>query len=104
MAGKREKDAQVDAKKLVLPPPCGRGRIILITRYWQPVQRSQGLSGQSSAHDPENSRYQWETCTVLWETGAQIPLTTHHYAKEAGFKGHPASIQISGVGSGNKKN
>jgi hypothetical protein len=43
-------------------------------------------------------------CTVLWDTGAQIPLITHQYAKEAGFKGHPASIQISGVGSGNKKN
>ncbi len=40
-------------------------------------------------------------CTVLWDTGAQISLVTHH-AREAGFKGCPASIQISGVGTGNK--
>jgi hypothetical protein len=42
-------------------------------------------------------------CTALWDTMAQISLVTHQYAKEVGFKGHPASIQISGVGSGNKK-
>ncbi len=41
-------------------------------------------------------------CTVLWDTGAQISLVTHQYAREAGFKGRPASIQISGVGTGNK--
>jgi hypothetical protein len=41
-------------------------------------------------------------CTVLWDTGAQISLVTHQYARETGFKGCPASIQISGVGSGNK--
>jgi hypothetical protein len=41
-------------------------------------------------------------CTVLWDTGAQISLVTHQYATEAGFKGRPASIQISGVGAGNK--
>ncbi len=27
---------------------------------------------------------------------------THQYARDAGFKGRPASIQISGVGTGNK--
>ncbi len=43
-----------------------------------------------------------EMCTVLLDTGAQISLVTHQYAKEAGFKGHPASIWISGVGTGNK--
>jgi hypothetical protein len=43
-----------------------------------------------------------EMCTVLWDTGAQISLVTHQYAREAGFKGRPASIQISGVGTGNK--
>jgi hypothetical protein len=42
-------------------------------------------------------------CTVLGDTGAKISPVTHQYAKEAGFKGHPASIQISGVGTGNKK-
>jgi hypothetical protein len=41
-------------------------------------------------------------CTVLWDTGAQISLRTHQYAREAGFKGRPASIQISGVGVGSK--
>ncbi len=41
-------------------------------------------------------------CTVLWDTGAQISRITHQYAKEAGFKGRPASIRISGVGTGNK--
>jgi hypothetical protein len=40
--------------------------------------------------------------TVLWDTGAQISLVAHQYAKEAGFKGLPASIRISGVGTGNK--
>jgi hypothetical protein len=41
-------------------------------------------------------------CTVLWDTGAQISLVTHQYAREAGFKGRPASIRISGVGADNK--
>jgi hypothetical protein len=41
-------------------------------------------------------------CMVLWDTRAQISLVTHQYAREAGFKGRPASIQISGVGVGNK--
>ncbi len=44
-----------------------------------------------------------EMCTVLWDTGAQISLVTHHYAREAGIKGCPASIRISGVGTGNRK-
>jgi hypothetical protein len=41
-------------------------------------------------------------CTVLLDTGAQISLVTHQYAREAGFKGRPASIQTSEVGTGNK--
>jgi hypothetical protein len=41
-------------------------------------------------------------CTVLWDHGAQISLVTHQYARGAGFKGCPASIQIYGVGAGNK--
>jgi hypothetical protein len=41
-------------------------------------------------------------CTVLWDTGAQISLVTHQYAREAGFKGRPASIRMSGVGAGSK--
>jgi hypothetical protein len=43
-----------------------------------------------------------EMCTVLWDTEAQISLVTHQYAREAGFKGRPASIRILGVGTGNK--
>jgi predicted aspartyl protease len=43
-----------------------------------------------------------EMCTVLWDTGAQISLVTHQYAREAGFKVRPASIRLSGVGTGNK--
>ncbi len=43
-----------------------------------------------------------EMCTVLWDTGAQISLVAHQYAREAGFKDRPASIRISGVGTGNK--
>jgi hypothetical protein len=43
-----------------------------------------------------------EMCIVLWDTGAQISLVTHQYAREAGFKGRPASIRISGVGASNK--
>jgi hypothetical protein len=42
-------------------------------------------------------------CTVQWDTGAQISLIKNQYAKDAGFKGHPCQIQISGVGSGSKK-
>jgi hypothetical protein len=45
-----------------------------------------------------------EMCTVLWDTGAQISLVTHRYAREARLKKCPASIQISGVGAGNKNN
>jgi hypothetical protein len=43
-----------------------------------------------------------EMFTVMWDTGAQISLVTHQYAREAGFKGRPASIRISDVGTGNK--
>jgi hypothetical protein len=39
---------------------------------------------------------------VLWDSGAQISLVTHQYAKEAGFGRRHASIQISGVGAGSK--
>jgi hypothetical protein len=31
-------------------------------------------------------------CTVLWDSGAQISLVTHQYAKEAGFGRRHASI------------
>jgi hypothetical protein len=43
-----------------------------------------------------------KSCTGHWDTGAQISLITHQHAKEAGFKGRPASIQVLGVRSGNK--
>jgi hypothetical protein len=42
-------------------------------------------------------------CTVLWDSGAQISLVTHQYAKEAGFRRRPTFIQIPGVGAGGKK-
>jgi hypothetical protein len=42
-------------------------------------------------------------CTALWDTGAQISLVMHQYARKQGFKGRPASIQISGVVFENKK-
>jgi hypothetical protein len=41
-------------------------------------------------------------CTVLWDSGAQISLVTHQYAKEAGFGRRPASILIMGVGAGSR--
>ncbi len=41
-------------------------------------------------------------CTVLWDSGEQISLVTHQYAKDAGFGKRPASIQITGVGAGSK--
>jgi hypothetical protein len=39
-------------------------------------------------------------CTVLWDSGAQVSLVTHEYAKGAGFGRRPASIRITGVGAG----
>jgi hypothetical protein len=39
-------------------------------------------------------------CTVLWESEAQVSLVTHEYARGAGFRRRPASIQITGVGAG----
>jgi hypothetical protein len=39
-------------------------------------------------------------CRVLWDSGAQVSLVTHEYAKEAGFRKRPASIRITGVGAG----
>jgi hypothetical protein len=39
-------------------------------------------------------------CTVLWDSGAQVFLVTHQYAKKAGFGRRPASIRITGVGAG----
>jgi hypothetical protein len=38
--------------------------------------------------------------TVLWDSGAQVSLVTHEYAKEARFRRRPASIRITGVGAG----
>jgi hypothetical protein len=60
-------------------------------------------SAQSSDYDTEDSRYIQQAKYVrCYGTQEQISLVTHQYAREAGFKGRPASIQISGVGSGNK--
>ncbi len=39
-------------------------------------------------------------CIVLWDSGAQVSLVTHEYARGAGFKRRPASIRITGVGAG----
>ncbi len=39
-------------------------------------------------------------CTVLWDSGAQVSLVTHEYAKGAGFRRQPVSIRITGVGAG----
>jgi hypothetical protein len=39
-------------------------------------------------------------CRVLWDSGAQVSLVTHEYAKGAGFGRRPASIWITGVGAG----
>jgi hypothetical protein len=39
-------------------------------------------------------------CIVLWDSGAQVSLVTHEYAREAGLKRRPASIRITGVGAG----
>jgi hypothetical protein len=63
-------------------------------------QRAGHWSGQSSAHDTENSRYnRW--VQYYWTPELKFCwLCTN--TQEAGFKGRPASIQISGVGSGNK--
>ncbi len=36
--------------------------------------------------------------TVLWDSGAQVSLVTHEYARGAGFRRRPASIRITGVG------
>ncbi len=36
----------------------------------------------------------------MWDTGAQVSLVTHEYAREAGLKRRPASIRITGVGAG----
>jgi hypothetical protein len=32
-------------------------------------------------------------CTVLWDSGAQVSLVMHQYAKKAGFGRRPASIR-----------
>jgi hypothetical protein len=39
-------------------------------------------------------------CIILWDSGAQVSLVTHEYARGAGFKRRPASIRITGVGAG----
>ncbi len=41
-----------------------------------------------------------EECTVLWDSGAQVSLVTHEYARGAGFRRRSASIRITGVGAG----
>jgi hypothetical protein len=102
--GKGEMDTVVDAEKLELPPSpyekkempynkilatglgrCKPGRV----KVQLMIQRIPDVAGKM--------------CMVLWDTRAQILLVTHQCGKEAGFKGRTASIQISGVGSGNNK-
>jgi hypothetical protein len=39
-------------------------------------------------------------CIVLWDSGAQVSLETHEYARGAGLRRRPASIRITGVGAG----
>ncbi len=39
-------------------------------------------------------------CIVPWDSGAQVSLVTHEYARGAGFRRQTASIQITGVGAG----
>jgi hypothetical protein len=39
-------------------------------------------------------------CIVLWDSGAQVSLVTHEYARGAGFRRRPASIRITDVGAG----
>jgi hypothetical protein len=39
-------------------------------------------------------------CTVLWDSGAQVSLVTHEYAKRARLRRRPATIRITGVGAG----
>jgi hypothetical protein len=39
-------------------------------------------------------------CIVLWDSGAQVSLVTHEYARGAGLRRRPASIRITGVGEG----
>jgi hypothetical protein len=39
-------------------------------------------------------------CIVLWDSGAQVSLVTHDYARGAGFRRRPASIRNTGVGAG----
>ncbi len=39
-------------------------------------------------------------CIVLWDSGAQVSLVTHEYARGAGFRRWPASIRITGVVAG----
>jgi hypothetical protein len=38
-------------------------------------------------------------CTVLWDSGAQVSLVTHEYARGAGFRRRPASIPDHRSGS-----
>jgi hypothetical protein len=39
-------------------------------------------------------------CIVLWDSGAQVSLVTHEYARGARLRRRPASILITGVGAG----
>lgn len=85
------------------PPPLNEkegtpDHKILINQFW----RTQDQPSRGSTHDSEDTRFQWETVhSPLGYRGTNF-VDYSQYAREAGFKGRPASIQISGVGSESK--
>jgi hypothetical protein len=77
------------------PPPEGEGRAT--DSSWGQRGRGQ-LKIQLVIQRIQDAR--GGECIVLWDSGAQVSLVTHEYARGAGFKRRPASIRITGVGAG----
>jgi hypothetical protein len=81
------------------PPPCGEGGggaqiVVGASGGWGRGQ----LKIQLMIQRVQDAR--GGECRVLWDSGAQVSLVTHEYAKGAGFGRRPASIWITGVGAG----
>jgi hypothetical protein len=80
------------------PPSCGeRGGARIVAGASRGRGRGQ-LKIQLMIQRVQDAR--GGECTVLWDSGAQVSLVTHEYAKGAGFGRRPASIRITGVGAG----
>ncbi len=111
-----DKGEQTHAKPPPTPPPTASGDLGSGDRGPPPLRKRgehQIVAGASGGRGRGQLKIQLVIqriqdarggeCIVLWDSGAQVSLGTHEYARGAGFKRRPASIRITGVGAGRQR-